>query len=380
MLLFLLFLHFSSSEQSILSASSPYTISLSRLSLSSSISSSQFPSLISISSIPLSTLTNELFTGQIGIGTPPQYLDVVFDTGSGNFFVNSKLCSDYSCKKNKSYDHTLSDTYEPDNTEINIKYATGELTGLLCKDTVKIGDVILSQQYFAEITDEDGSVFIEYSFSGILGLGFSPLASSKTVPVLENIVNSAGLDWNVFAFFYSFQPAEAGEIAIGGLNLAKFEAPMHWVPLTENPYFWTVQIQDVRLGATSLGLCEANCVAALDTGTTQFTAPSAALATMSQFFPTDCSTLETYPELIFVIDGQEYGLKPENYIVSDDGGRKTQQKNEFQGKCQIAFTALDVKPPSGPVWVLGNMFMSVYYTAFDRDNLRIGLAKARHNS
>ena len=43
--------------------------------------------------------------------------------------------------------------------------------------------------------------------------------------------------------------------------------------------------------------------------------------------------------------------------------------------CVAAFLGLDINPPHGPFWILGDIFMTKFYTLFDRDNKRIGLCK-----
>ena len=71
------------------------------------------------------------------------------------------------------------------------------------------------------------------------------------------------------------------------------------------------------------------------------------------------------PDIDIHIGGQVYTLTKEQYIIKDGP------------QCLFAMTGLDVPPPAGPLYILGDVFMRAHYVKFDVGQKRLGFAKIK---
>lgn len=338
-----------------------------------------------IGKIPLTNYLDAQYFGSISIGTPPQNFGVIFDTGSANLWVPSVKCRSIACLRHEKYDSTKSFTFLPNGTSFAIRYGSGSVEGIISKDTLRIGDIEIENQEFGETLKEPGLVFAFGKFDGIFGLAFSEVSVNGVVPPLYNMIQKNLISHGIFSVWLSSKKKsspEGGEILFGGIDDSRYTGPITWCPITRKGY-WQIKLESASLKMTDKPIPETVWISssitnvtatAIDTGTSLIAIPTAdaeaihsilgAKKTFGGAWTIPCSSLSSLPDFVLKFGGAEFALKPEQYVI------------QTARICISGFMGIDIPPPAGPIWIVGDIFLREYYSIYDFDNLRVGLAKS----
>ncbi|XP_064417138.1 nothepsin [Latimeria chalumnae] len=323
---------------------------------------------------------NAQYYGEISIGTPPQRFTVVFDTGSSNLWVPSAYCISDACRIHKKFKSFLSKTYFHGGKPFSIQYGTGQLIGMVGKDTLRVSNFSVWEQEFGESVFEPGRTFAYAHFDGVLGLGYPSLSVGDALPVFDRILEQELVEEPMFSFFLNREndKKSGGELILGGIDHSLYKGSINWVPVTFKAY-WQILMDNVKIQGR-VAFCPNGCQAIVDTGTSLITGPSSEIKRLQEDIgasPTshgeyylDCRRLSSMPRVTFTIGQVEYTLTAKQYATKVSYRRKT--------RCMSGFQAMDIMTHAGPLWILGDLFISEYYTIFDRGNNRVGFAKALH--
>lgn len=325
--------------------------------------------------LPIENFLNAQYYSEISIGNPPQTFKVVLDTGSANLWVPSKKCNSIACYLHSTYDSGASSTHQKNETEFKIEYGSGALSGFISQDTVRLGDVEIEKQDFAEAVSEPGLAFAFGRFDGILGLAYDTISVNKIVPPFYHMVNQKLVDEPVFSFYLADKDAEGSgsEVVFGGVDESRYSGDLIKLPVRRKAY-WEVKLDSMSFGDETAKLGNAGAV--LDTGTSLLVIPTTyadmlndkigAEKSFNGQFKVDCAARDSLPNITFKLAGHDFVLSPYEYIL------------EIQGSCISGFMGMDFPEPVGPLFILGDIFLRKYYSVYDLGSNTVSLAEARH--
>jgi hypothetical protein len=335
-----------------------------------------------------------------------QKISGIFDTGSFELLVRSTMC-DQCVHPTPAYDHLKSASYVKNGTVTQHVFGSGPCRSMLGYETVSVGPLKAESQAFWEITSHRIAVLDTAKFAAIVGIGpnFAYGNTEKT------LLMSYGVDEFSICLqkprgapgFLTWGPTET--LKRDQFATAKVYGRHHWATKLTGVSFRPIELNapkaegkadakttDLKLkyGAADVYPCgNRPCTAIIDSGTSLIAAPGVALMQLSKQIPAvaeDCSNLHELPNLRFIIDGIEFVLPPQAYVMRITGALLEandiwdvlffKPKIRKMDMCMPAFMQMDMMSKTGPIWILGMPFFRYYHTTFDRKNEQMHFAVA----
>jgi len=206
------------------------------------------------------------------------------------------------------------------------------------------------------------------AISGIMGLGWEPLAETQGTPWWESLAKGGSWARPLFGFYitrYADDPNAAtvepgGSIDIGFVNSSFTN--ISYIPLTAKTY-WNIPLQTIIIGGSRI---QSNAGAAIDTGTTLIAGPISLMGEIYSHVPgatKGTGDLEGFylypcsqtPQVSLTFGGQTYAIEPVDFSLQVDSTGET---------CAGGFVGLDVGANSGISWVVGDVFLKNVYSVF----------------
>lgn len=215
---------------------------------------------------------------ELNIGTPPQKLNILVDTGSSNFAVAGTLNPEIST----FFDSGKSSTYHLLGIKVSVQYTQGWWIGVLGQDVISVPQG-LSSNFTINIASiiESQSFFLPgVKWVGILGLAYGTLAkpSSSVTTFFDSLVNQEHIP-NIFSLQMCgsglASSDRGGSLVLGGIEPSLYSGDVWYTPVTEE-WYYQVEVLKLEVGGINLNM---DCIeynadkAIVDSGTTLMRLP-----------------------------------------------------------------------------------------------------------
>ncbi|CAF1500327.1 unnamed protein product, partial [Didymodactylos carnosus] len=238
------------------------------------------------------------------------------------------------------YDNSQSSTYESNGMPFSIAYEDGSYAeGIFDNDTVT----------YQTVGDE--------------------------VPLFFNMWAQGLISSPIFSFYLNpleLESTAGGELILGGIDTTKFQGSLTYVPVSIQGE-WDFVLTSVVVNNQAVST---NSIAIADTGTSLIVGPYLDVQALNkeigavdvgyEYYIVDCHnrSLSSFPIVTFTIGDKTFDLSALQYILFF-------QYVNYPTVCVSAFQASD-----SYIWILGDIFLTRFYSVFDIQNNQLGFAKS----
>lgn len=203
----------------------------------------------SSTTVPLQYEHTQGYYGEISLGSPPQRFRMLVSTAMP---PTMWIPNFHYGVANRWYNHSRSSTYHANGTAFSMGSL---LLGFLSEDVLRIGDLTLARQTFAEVTAISSSWLTPETFpvyDGVLSFGLSvgPGPAQAATP-FQALVESGALAQPLFALYLDHERAGASVLTLGATNPRHYRGDLVWTDVVRTNA-WTVKLSDIRASGTSV--------------------------------------------------------------------------------------------------------------------------------
>lgn len=342
---------------------------------------------------------------EVLIGTPPQPLNILIDTGSSNFAVASEenpLVTKYFHASNST---TVKRTNLDD---VDIRYTEGFWTGRLVSDMVSIPAANFSDAVrvsFVEIEDSENFFINNSGWQGILGMAYDDIIrpQDSTFKSFASLVLGNSRMDDIFSLklcmadVFQFHSDVSGKFILGGYNRSLSQ--VYWTPIVKE-WYYDVSVLGLEVGHSPVSIaCSEfnNDRSIVDSGTTNLRLPTVifnqVVAKVTNYVLAKAPSLKisgkfwegiddlcwktsespyfVFPNITIYLPSVEFNhtislyMYPEHYILYRG---LTEQASKAMACYKFGISSSETGT------VLGAVFMEQYDVIFDRANKRVGFA------
>lgn len=230
---------------------------------------------------------------------------------------------------------------------------------------LKFDDMSFGSAYYRFITSQ-----LPAHADGVLGLGLGENEEENDPASVLDLLKDQGLD-PIFSLYLNNKQGgkRGGVLELGGYDSKHFKGKLHWYPLSSDTE-WAVKLNSIKVQDDELELEDTEAVFDISLPWIEIS-PIVAELLNKQIggqlkdpygpYYLNCANQDQLPNISFKLGNDEYTLKPEDYV--------------FESYNQCISVIQPIRTQGSSKWVLGNRFLKKYYTVFDGDKFRVGLAK-----